>query len=122
MGLRRLLDTNVVLYHLGGRLVEPLGPAEYFVSVITELELLSYPGIDTESEGRIRAFLLDVTILPLDSAVCERTISLRRVHHLKLPDAVIAATAQAAGAELITNDATLLKLPGVLSASASVLS
>ncbi|MEH2170206.1 MAG: hypothetical protein V7K41_26865, partial [Nostoc sp.] len=37
------LDTNVILYFLGGRLVNPLLLGQYFISVITEIELLSYP-------------------------------------------------------------------------------
>jgi predicted nucleic acid-binding protein len=41
-----LLDTNVVLYFLGGRLANPLPSGEYFVSVITEIELLSYPSLN----------------------------------------------------------------------------
>lgn len=36
-----LLDTNVVLYFLGGRLAAPLPPGDYGVSVITEMELLA---------------------------------------------------------------------------------
>ncbi|PHM10709.1 PIN domain nuclease, partial [Nostoc sp. 'Peltigera malacea cyanobiont' DB3992] len=40
-----LLDTNVVLYFLGGRLVNPLPSGEYFISVITEIELLSDPSL-----------------------------------------------------------------------------
>ncbi|WP_238360797.1 hypothetical protein [Iningainema tapete] len=35
-----LLDTNVVLYLLGGRLAKPLPSGQYVVSVITEIELL----------------------------------------------------------------------------------
>jgi hypothetical protein len=44
--LKRVLDTNAILYLLGGKLVQPLGPALYFVSVISEMELLSYPSLD----------------------------------------------------------------------------
>jgi predicted nucleic acid-binding protein len=36
-----LLDTNVALYLLGGRLAEPLPSGSYGVSVITEMELLA---------------------------------------------------------------------------------
>ena len=35
-----LLDTNVALYLLGGRLAEPLPGGNYGVSVVTEMELL----------------------------------------------------------------------------------
>ena len=38
-----VLDTNAVLYFLAGRLAEPLPQANFYVSVITEIELLSYP-------------------------------------------------------------------------------
>jgi predicted nucleic acid-binding protein len=57
MAVKRLLDTNVALYLLGGRLADPLRPAEYHVSVVTEMELLSYAGLDEASEQRIRDFL-----------------------------------------------------------------
>ncbi|BAZ10464.1 PilT domain-containing protein [Calothrix sp. NIES-4071] len=42
-----LLDTNIALYFLGGRLVHPLQPAKYLISVITEMELLSYPNLSS---------------------------------------------------------------------------
>ena len=42
MAVNRLFDTNTVLYLLAGRLAELLAAGEYFVSVITEMELLSY--------------------------------------------------------------------------------
>jgi len=41
--MNKVLDTNTVLYLLGGRLAESLPEAYYFISVITEIELLSYP-------------------------------------------------------------------------------
>lgn len=36
-----ILDTNVVLYHLGDRLKQPLPTRQYAISIITEIELLS---------------------------------------------------------------------------------
>lgn len=51
-----LLDTNIVLYFLGGRLIYPLPPAKYFISVITEIELLSYPNLTSDEEARIIDF------------------------------------------------------------------
>lgn len=52
-----LLDTNIVLYFLGGRLIHPLPPAQYLISVITEMELLSYPSLTSDEEARIINFL-----------------------------------------------------------------
>jgi hypothetical protein len=42
-------------------------------------------------------------------------IRLRREHQLKLPDAIVAATALSLKAELVTNDTKLLRIPGIAS-------
>ncbi|MGH9397948.1 MAG: hypothetical protein ACRD18_13995 [Terriglobia bacterium] len=55
MALRAVLDTNAILYLLGGRLAQPLPPGFYFASVITEMELLSYPSLDTAAERQSEA-------------------------------------------------------------------
>lgn len=122
MGLKRLLDTNIVLYHLAGRLAQPLEPADYYVSVITELELLSYPGLNADTENRIQSFLGELTVVQLTADICKTTIELRRRNRLKLPDAIIAGTAKAIGAELVTNDENLLKLSDLPVTPAALLS
>ena len=111
--MNRVLDTNVVLYLLGGRLAAPLDPGEYHVSVITEMELLSYPGLSKEAENQIRSFLSTVSLVELTPAVKGAAIRARRQHALKLPDAIVLATAQVLGAELLTNDLHLLRIPGI---------
>ena len=93
MAVKRLLDTNTALYLLGGRLAEPLPAGEYFISVITEIELLSYPSLEARHERQIQGFLNEVVIVDLNSEVKQVAIKLRRAHRLKLPDAIIAATA-----------------------------
>jgi len=42
VGMTGLLDTNVALYLLGGRLAQPLPIGSYGISVITEMELLAW--------------------------------------------------------------------------------
>jgi predicted nucleic acid-binding protein len=63
MVLKFLLDTNIVLYFLGDRIDDELPEGEYFVSVVTEIELLSYSPLDAASEAQIREFLKTVTIV-----------------------------------------------------------
>ena len=46
MGVRAILDTNAVIYLQKGWLAEPLPPGEYLISVITEIELLSFASLD----------------------------------------------------------------------------
>lgn len=45
MVVKFLLDTNAILYFLHGRLEQPLPKGTYYFSVVTEIELLSYPKI-----------------------------------------------------------------------------
>jgi predicted nucleic acid-binding protein len=111
MGMSIVLDTNAVLYFLGGRLAQPLPEADFQVSVITEIELLSYPLLKPEDEAEVRGFLNDVTIVDLGADIKRSAIALRRQYRLKLPDAVIAATALHLGAELLTNDIKLSNIP-----------
>lgn len=108
-----VLDTNAVLYFLGGRLRDPLPQAHLYISVITEIELLSYPLLSSESESEIYSFLDDVTIVDLSTEIKQETIKLRRQYRFKLPDAIIVATARHLKAELLTNDIKLLKMSEV---------
>jgi predicted nucleic acid-binding protein len=46
-----LLDTNVALYLLGGRLAKPMPAGNYAISVITEMELLAWPSPDSRTSN-----------------------------------------------------------------------
>lgn len=116
MGLtvpRFVLDTNVILYFLGGCLADPFPAGAYAISVISELELLAYPGLVSSEEQRIRDFLADVPITDLTPSVKQHAVNLRKRFGLKLPDAIVAATALALDAVLLTNDQRLLALSDV---------
>jgi predicted nucleic acid-binding protein len=108
-----LLDTNVALYLLGGRLAIPLPAGTYGVSIITEMELLAWPSLTKEEEKAVREFLSQVAICELTASIRARAVRLRKEHRLKLPDAVICATAIEFGVELWTNDATLGSVQGL---------
>jgi predicted nucleic acid-binding protein len=115
MALKKVLDTNAVLYLLGGKLFEPLSTGQYFISVISEIELLSYPLLDENAHSKIDDFLSEITIIGLTEPVKKVAIQMRRDYQLKLPDAIVAATALSLGATLVTNDAKLLRLPSISS-------
>ena len=110
---RFVLDTNIILYFLGGRLADSLLAGAYAISVISELELLAYPGLVSSEEQRIRDFLSDVPVTDLTQSVRHHAVSLRKRFGLKLPDAIVAATALALEATLLTNDQRLLALSDV---------
>ncbi|AVH70298.1 type II toxin-antitoxin system VapC family toxin [Nostoc sp. 'Lobaria pulmonaria (5183) cyanobiont'] len=114
------LDTNIVLYFLGGRLINPLPSGEYFISVITEIELLSYPSLSLEEETQIIDFLNKITIIGIDSNIKNLTIAFRKQYKLRLPDAIIAATAKSLNATLFTNDVRLVNLTEVNTQSVQI--
>ena len=110
-GTKFLLDTNFILGLLKSHpavLAEvsarKLSVAECSYSAVTRMELLGFPGISRDEESIIRQKLERLHYLPLTRAVEDVAISLRQTRKIKLPDAVIAATALCAGAELLTLD------------------
>ena len=78
MGMTGLLDTNVALYLLGGRLAEPLPSGSYGLSIITEMELLAWPSLTPEEEQKIREFLSQLVIYELTLSIRARAVQLRR--------------------------------------------
>jgi len=108
-----LLDTNVALYLLGGRLAEPLPSGSYGLSVITEMELLAWPSLTPEEEQKIREFLSQLVICELTLSIRARAVQLRREQRLRLPDAIVCATALEFDVDLWTNDNDLATVPGL---------
>ena len=111
--MKKVLDTNAVLYLLGGKLAQTLPVGQYFISVISEMELLSYPFLDESAQAKIEGFLSDIAVVGLTEEIKSLAIRLRQQHSLKLPDAIVAATALSLKASLLTNDSKLLQLPGL---------
>jgi predicted nucleic acid-binding protein len=105
-----VLDTNITLYYLGGRLQSSLPSGHYSASIIIEIELLSYPSLTPTDEQQIKSFLAQIQILNLTESIKKIAIDLRKQNRLKLPDAVIAATALNLGATLLTNDFKLTQI------------
>lgn len=113
-GIEFLLDTNVVIGLLKGHApaVELATRAglrldQAAVSQITRIELLGFPGLTDIEEATVRQFLGRCDVLMLDEAVEAETIRLRRRTGLKLPDAIVLATARIAQARLLTLDQRL---------------
>ena len=105
-----LLDTNILIDIHAGRIALVALPGHYAYSVISEIELLSWPALTPAQEQELRYLLGHLHRVELNAAVREAAIRLRRQYRLKLPDAIIAASAQAHDATLLTNDQQLLTL------------
>lgn len=113
MGLTHVLDTNVGVYVIDGKLAAPLPTGVFGASVITEIELLAKPGMTSQEIATVRAFLQRLTLIDLEPAIRDESARLRRDERLRLPDAIIVATALIEGAILVTNDLALRRIPGL---------
>jgi predicted nucleic acid-binding protein len=112
---RYVLDTNAVIYLTAQKsgpsgLLDAIKESYSFVSVITEIEALAKPGMPPQEESLLRAFLSRIPIIGLANDVKDEAIALRRATKLTLPDCLVAATAIALDAALLTADARLLNL------------
>ncbi|MBI4830983.1 MAG: type II toxin-antitoxin system VapC family toxin [Candidatus Lindowbacteria bacterium] len=111
--MRAVLDTNAVIYLQKGLLAEALPVGEYFISVITEMELLSFHGLDESQRVWLNRFIVDLEVIGIDSEVKRLAIELRRRHRLRLPDAIIAGSAITCNAVLLSNDQKLMGIPNL---------
>lgn len=124
-GERYLLDTNAIVLLLRGdqALQQRLQQAEWVgISILSQIEFLAFPNITQRDRQTLQQFLERVDVVGLDrteQALIDRIVALRGQYRLKLPDAIIAATAVERGAILITDDSQLRKLAGVKSSATS---
>lgn len=103
--VKALFDTNIIIDFLNGREQAKAELARYAdkaISVITWMEVMV--GIDPENESTVMGFLAHFDHLPINEAVAILATKLRRKHKIKLPDAIIWATAQANGRILVSRN------------------
>lgn len=118
MGKRYLIDTNIAIYYLGYNLpdtvldfLEGILNQETNLSIISKIELLVWEYSAEEDIKKIKDFIKETTIFLLDDKVAEKTVEIRKNYKLKLPDAIIAATAIINNLTLISrNDADFKKI------------
>ncbi len=110
-GIDFVVDTNTIIYLFSGKAcATPYTDSNLIVSVITEMELLSFPRITNDEAAALKSFISDCIVIPLEERIKERAILLRRKYGTKLPDAIVAATAIEYGFPLVTADKGFKKI------------
>ena len=114
-GRKFLLDTNAILYILGGdeALAELLYNERLYTSIITEIELLSYKNITAREKQQIKRFLSAFVIVNIDDDIRDQTIAIKKSSQLKIPDSIIAASAQVLDMPLVTSDKQFKTIAGL---------
>ncbi len=115
-----LIDNNAISNYFSGLFTEKGMDfmAEVFdqtptISVITEIEALSWINPDKSKEQIVKAFVKDASILALTPAVVAQCVSIRRSRKIKTPDAIMAATAIVHNLTLITSDSDFKNISGL---------
>ncbi|MRX11476.1 PIN domain-containing protein [Pseudoduganella sp. FT25W] len=111
-----LFDTNIVIDYLAGR-VEALLELEYFgdsaISLVSWIEVMT--GVPPDLRPVVKEAISEagLVILPVSDAIATETVSIRYQtinqrpkRRLKLPDAIIRATANVHARLLITRNTT----------------
>lgn len=103
--VKALFDTNILIDYLNAvpEVREELDRyKERAISIITWMEVMV--GAEVRLEAPTRSFLDDFETIGLDARIAEKAVALRRERRIKLPDAVIWASAQVNGMLLVTRN------------------
>ena len=103
--VRALFDTNILIDYLNGieqAHVELARFTDRSISVVTWMEVMV--GATSETEPAIRRFLASFANMAVDGPIGETAVALRQKHRIKLPDAIVWATAQVHGCILVTRN------------------
>ena len=111
-GNKLFLDTNIILYLLQGdeTLTQFLNHKQFYISFITQLELLSFPGLSKKEEKIINELMAECVIIDVNSKIKNISIEFRRKYKLKLPDCLVAATSYFLDLPLISADSDFKKI------------
>ena len=106
-GTKMLLDSNILIYLSKKEIVlsEFVKPdSKLYISVITYMEVLGYPFSSKKEEKVISTLCDSLNVIYLDDEIVKEVIKIRRKDKIKLPDAIIAASAIVKNIELVTRN------------------
>jgi predicted nucleic acid-binding protein len=112
MGVKFIWDTNIAIYYLqqqfpiaAENFIDDLLKVEQpFLSAITEIELLCWKSATEKDLEVIHNFISDAFVIELERPIKLKTAEIRKLYKIKLPDAIIAATALTYDLTLITRN------------------
>ncbi len=115
-----LIDNNVISKYFSGLLPEHsmnlvANAIDEIpnISVITEIEALSWVNPDKRKEQIVKEFVQECNVIGISKEIVKNCVAIRRSKKMKTPDAIIAATAIAHNLTLLTSDAGFDKIPGL---------
>jgi predicted nucleic acid-binding protein len=118
--MRWLLDSNVFIEgaagvsHAATALIKAAAVEWCGFSALSRLEVFGFPNLTPQDEQLFETLLSQFHEVPISATVIQRAIQVRKQIKIKMPDAIIAATALVENAELVTrNVSDFRKVPGL---------
>lgn len=113
-GIRFVADTNFLInVHEGIPKTEPFLHGTVIISIISEIELLGWPGLTASEKKKLKKMLDDCIIIDLSPEIKDMAIELRQQYAIKTPDAIIAATSKFMQLPIVTSDRGFKKLKDI---------
>jgi predicted nucleic acid-binding protein len=110
MGKRYLIDSNSIIDYLNGILPEEgadllrdVVNEVPVISFISKIEVLSFKS-DEATELLLREFINSSSVIEITNDIIDATINIRKERKIKVPDAIIGATALTLDLTLITRN------------------
>jgi predicted nucleic acid-binding protein len=105
-GIRIICDTNPLIYLLDGNrdIGKIIDGKQIYLSVITELELFGKPNLSVHDNNIIEVMLEGCFVVDINQEIKQIYREVKQKYNLKLPDAIIAATAIYLDMPLLTFD------------------
>jgi predicted nucleic acid-binding protein len=110
-GTSFLVDTNILIYLQNGiPSIEQYLNAEFFISDITVLEYLGVKGLSVAQISARKMVIEACHIINFNTTIRDAAIELKQQYNVKIPDAIIAATALVNRKVLLTADKDFKKI------------
>jgi predicted nucleic acid-binding protein len=104
--MKGVFDTNILIDYLNGHApaaTELVRHTDPIISRITWMEVMV--GVNATDDATVRSFLNRFRVAELSTAICEEAVRIRKARgKIKLPDAIIYATAKVETCNLITRN------------------
>ena len=76
----------------------------FIISVVSKMEFLGFSRFTSEQKEQAVQFLSFAKVIPLEDNIVDSVIKMKQIQNIKLPDAIIAATAISDDLYLVTRN------------------
>ncbi len=99
MDKRFLIDTNIIIYYLDGKIpnnhtdkINNIFATSFNISTISKIEILGWHKISDDIKFKIEKFIKQANVLYIDNKIETISIKIKQSQKIPIPDAIIAAT------------------------------